>query len=90
MWKSLRRILWYAPLSAALAAAAFLPPTSVARADDNQDYNAYWRDQAEPLPQEQAEMQQKQNDYNAYWQEAAEIQQRADQEQPQQQQADPP
>jgi len=66
MWKSIRRIVGVTALVAVLGPAAV-------RADD-QDYNAYWRDQAESPQQEQVEAQQLQQNYNAYWQEEAEQQ----------------
>jgi hypothetical protein len=69
MWKSIRRIVGVTALVAVLG---ILGPAA-ARADD-QDYNAYWRDQAETQQQEQVEAQQLQQNYNAYWQEQAEQQ----------------
>ena len=67
MLKTIRRLLCCATLSAVVG---LLAPAAV-RADD-QDYNAYWRDQAETQQQEQAELQRLQQDYTAYWQEQAE------------------
>jgi hypothetical protein len=67
MWKSFGRIVGHAALLAMLS--VIIP--AAARADD-EDYNAYWQDQAESQQQEQMEAQQLQQDYTAYWQEQAE------------------
>jgi hypothetical protein len=67
MWKSIRRMIY---CIAILAGLGIIAP-SVARAD-NEDYNAYWQDQAESAQQEQMEAQRLQQDYNAYWQKQAE------------------
>jgi Tfp pilus assembly protein PilN len=79
MFKTIRGIVLVAGL---LFVLGLITPAAAVRADDQQDYNAYWQDQQESLQQEQTELQQQQQDYNAYWQEMQEIQQR--QQDPQQ------
>jgi hypothetical protein len=69
MWKTIRRFVLCAGV---LFVLTLIARTSAARADEQQDYNAYWQDQAESQAQEQAELAQQQQNYNAYWQEQAE------------------
>ena len=67
----IRRIVCCAALVGVLG---ILAPAATVRADD-QDYNAYWQEQAETQQQQEAELQRLQQDYNAYWQEVQEQQQ---------------
>jgi hypothetical protein len=73
MLKSIRRFVCGAVL---LAVFSIIAPTAVVRADDPEDYNAYWQRQAEitaELERGQTPYQGNTQDYNAYWQRQAEI-----------------
>jgi hypothetical protein len=73
MLNTFRRFVWGAIVMAGFSVIA---PTAVLRADDPQDYNAYWQRQAEitaQLEQGQTPYQGNPQDYNAYWERQAEI-----------------
>jgi len=72
MFHSTRRMVWCAALSAVLALTSV---AGVVRADD-QDYNAYWQEQAKvtnELQQGQTPHPGNTQDDNAYWQRQADV-----------------
>jgi hypothetical protein len=76
MLRFMRRFVWCAALSTALA---FTMPAAAVRAED------LGQEAAETQQQQQAELDQKRQDYTEYWQEV-QAQQEAQQAQPQSQQ----